>query len=262
MKREKYFIIFALVLLCASPPQNALAKDCIEKACIDVYVQDGKLIIEGRKGSGPKSSTPPVPVITKKPVVPKPVVPVITKKPVVPKPVAPKPVAPRPAATSRPKAPQPSAPKPVVTKKPVAREQPATSLSDRLSKSIPTGGISYQPNFAPLVSVPVYFWCDLPAAYRTEVKIIGETIDVLLRPSFTWSFGDGTFKSTTQAGAPYPDGEISHAYKNPGTYLLTLITTWNGTYTHNATERAVTGNIKKTSIATIKIVAAPSRFMN
>jgi hypothetical protein len=243
MKREKYFLIFVLSLSCISAPQSAHAKDCSEKACIDVYVQDGKLIIEGRKGSGPKSSTLP-PSSAPKPVAPKPVV---TKKPVAPKPVVTK---------------KPVAPKPVVTKKPTVREAPATSLSDRLSKSIPTGGISYQPNFAPLVTVPVYFWCDLPAAYRTEVKIIGETIDVLLRPSFTWSFGDGTFKSTTQAGAPYPDGQISHAYANPGTYLVTLITTWNGTYRHNAAERAVTGNIKKTSIVTIKIVAAPSRFMN
>jgi hypothetical protein len=255
MKREKYFIIFLLLFSQFSAPHLAQAKDCIDKACIDVYVQDGKLIIEGRKGSGPKNSTLVPPVITKKPVVPKPV---ITKKPLAPKPViSSRPIEPKPVITKK-----PVVPKPVVTKKPEAREQAATSLSDRLSKSIPTGGISYQPNFSPLVRVPVYFWCDLPAAYRTEVKIIGETIDVLLRPSFTWSFGDGSFTSTTQAGAPYPEGEISHAYSNPGTYLVTLITTWNGTFTHNATERAVTGNIRKTSIATIKIVPAPSRFMN
>jgi hypothetical protein len=261
MRREKYYYFLALALLPFYPASVAHAANCIDKACVDVYTQDGQLIIEARKGSGPKATTapkPPKPAAAKKPAATKKAP---TAKPVVPKSVAPEPIVKKrvlPSVAAKPPAPKP---KPVVVKAP-AVEEPSVSLSDRLSKAIPTGGVSYQPSYQPLVNVPVYFWCDLPDIYRTEVTIIGETIDVVLRPAFTWSFGDGTFHSTIDPGAPFPDGKISHTYSRPGTYLITLITSWNGSFTHNAVERSVTGEIKKTSIATIKVVAAPTRFMN
>jgi PKD repeat protein len=106
----------------------------------------------------------------------------------------------------------------------------------------------------------VYFWCDLPTLFQSRVDIIGEVVDVALRPSFVWSFGDGSFYSTTENGAPYPNGQIQHTYKQPGTYQISLLTTWNGTYTHNAAARAVTGTVKKVSIALITIVKATTTF--
>ena len=126
---------------------------------------------------------------------------------------------------------------------------------------VPTAGISYQPEYQPLIHVPVYFWCDLPDVFTKKVKIIGETIDVVMRPGFAWSFGDGSFKSTTDPGTSYPDGQITHTYSQPGTYIVTLITSWNGTFKHSGVERSITGDIKRTSILTIKVVSAPSRFI-
>ena len=87
-------------------------------------------------------------------------------------------------------------------------------------------------------------------------------IDVAMRPSFTWSFGDGTFTTTTDPGGPYPDGRITHVYSNPGTYPVILITTWGGSFEHNSIERTITGQIRKTSALSITVVAAPNRFMN
>ena len=40
--------------MAVAPPVDAA--DCTLKACIDVYTQDGHIVIEGRKGSGPKST--------------------------------------------------------------------------------------------------------------------------------------------------------------------------------------------------------------
>jgi len=133
-------------------------------------------------------------------------------------------------------------------------------LSDRLTKMVPTAGVAYQPEFEPLVHVPVYFWCDLPTFFQSRVNIIGEVVDVALRPSFIWSFGDGSVYATTENGGPYPAGTIHHAYQQPGTYQVSLLTTWNGTFTHNAAARAVTGSVKKVSIALITIVKAPTTF--
>ena len=241
MKLKTLTLITALTTATITP---LAAADC-EITCVDVYTQDGQLIFEARKGSGPKASVAAKPKIVAKPkarVVVKPKV--VLKPPVISK---------RKLATPKKK----SIPKKIA---PVAVA--ATSLSDRISKSLPTAGISYQPNFQPLINVPVYFWSDVPTLFRSKVDLIGESIDVAMRPSFTWSFGDGSFATSTDPGGPYPDGRITHVYSNPGTYPVILITTWGGSFTHNSIERAITGQIKKSSALSITVVAASNRFMN
>ena len=238
--------LFALIAaLTASTILPAMAADC-EITCVDVYTQDGQLIFEARKGSGPKATGA---------VKPRAVAKAKAKAAVKPKAVAKAKVITKPRVVAKPK--MKVAPK---KKAPVAVS--ATSLSDRISKSLPTAGISYQPNFQPLINVPVYFWNDVPASFRSKVDLIGESIDVVMRPSFTWSFGDGTFTTTTDPGGPHPTGKITHIYSNPGTYPVILITTWGGSFTHNSIERAITGQIKKSSALSITVVAAPTRFMN
>ena len=237
-------LIFALTLSLQTPQSQAA--DCTT-ACVDVYTQNGEIVIEARKGSGPSAAKVAKPKVAK----PKVVKPKVVKPKVVVKPKAIVPIK-KPVKKPAKKVVKKTAPKTIA----------ATSLSDRLSKALPTGGISYQPDFKPLIHTPVYFWNDLPSVFRTQVNLIGETIDVVLRPSYTWSFGDGSFLSTTDPGGPYPNGKITHIYSQPGIYPVLLTTTWNGSFTHNAVERAITGEIKKVSALTITVVAAPTRFMN
>lgn len=247
--KKLQLIVIVLFSVALISPIASHANECQSTACVDVYTQDGKIIIEGRKGSGGVSNALPAPPVTKKPVPP------VTKKPaprVTKKPIA---VKPKPPAVKK-VAPKKSVPTP---QPPVAQ---SASLSDRLIKSLPTAGIAYQPEYEPLVGVPVYMWTDLPTSFMTQVRIVGEIVDVALRPSFTWSFGDGTFLSTTDLGAPFPNGKIQHTYSNPGTYVVTLISTWNGTYTHNAQTRAITGTVKTTSLVSITVVNSPTRFKN
>ena len=214
-------ICLSIILFLGESTSTAIANDCKETACVNVYTDNNQIIIEARKGDKTVKKT-----IAQSP-----------KKPVVKKPVVKKPPKPR-------------------VKKTVTK----VNLSDRLTKLVPTAGVAYQPEFEPLVNVPVYFWCDLPELFQSRVEIIGEIIDVTLRPSYVWSFGDGSTFTTTESGAPYPHGLIHHNYSRPGAYVVTLATTWNGTYTHNAQLRAVTGKVVKISIAGINIVAAPTTF--
>ena len=235
-------IIFLSLALVFSGMQVAVADQCQESACITVYTDDNQIIIEARKGNTTVKKT-----IAQAP-----------KKAAVK-------VAPKPRAVPLffPPAAQPAVKKPTVKRayKPrIKKAVTKVNLSDRLTKLVPTAGVAYQPEFEPLVQVPVYFWCDLPTFFQSRVDIIGEVVDVALRPSFVWSFGDGSFYATTENGAPYPAGTIHHTYKQPGTYQVSLLTTWNGTYTHNAAARAVTGTVKKVSIALITIVNAPTTF--
>ena len=236
-------LLVILALFVAVP--NAVAADqCEEKACINVYTDNNQIIIEAHKGStSVKKSISQAPKkVTVKPT-PKPTVRPLFFPPAAAKPIVKKPVIKR-------------------TYKPRVKKSPTSvNLSDRLTKLVPTAGVAYQPEFEPLVNVPVYFWCDLPSIFQSRVDIIGEIVDVALRPSFTWSFGDGSVYSTTENGAPFPDGTIRHTYSRPGTYVISLLTTWNGSYTHNAQVRAVTGTVKKISLAEITVVQAPTRFI-
>ena len=237
-----FIVIGSLVLTSLLSP--AQANDCAEKACITVYSQNDQIIIEAKKGK----------TTVKKSIAQAP------RKP---------PVKPIPQPTVRPLFFPPApikvvVPKPFVkrTYKPRVKKSATTvNLSDRLTKLVPTAGVAYQPEFEPLVKTEMYFWCDLPTIFQSRVDIIGEVVDVTLRPSFTWSFGDGTVVSTMQNGAPYPNGTIRHSYSRPGTYVITLLTTWNGSYTHNAKVRAVTGTVKKISIAAITVVQGPTHFI-
>jgi len=246
-------LLICLLLSLLAPLNTASAADCEDAACIDVYTQDGQIIIEGKKGRGPKVKAKPR---TVKP----------SPKPTVVKPIFPE-LIPRPTATPTPK-PTPSAkPKPKQTYKPRTKPtlkpkaEESVSLNDRLIKLLPTGGIAYQREAEPLVNVPIYFWSDLPTQFATRVTVVGEVVDVLLRPGFVWSFGDGTFLSTTDAGGPYPYGKIKHTYKNPGIYPIILVQSWNGNWTHNGTTRAITGTIKTTVFAVVTVIIAPTQFM-
>lgn len=224
----------------------AEAADCTTKVCIDVYTQDGQIVIEAHKGSGPKAR------VTKK-AVPK-------AKPT-PKPTPKPKVAPKPRVSSPYIAPKPvvrkkSAPKPKVVHKAV----PKFSLNDKLIKLIPTGNIAHEPSSNAVVNIPVIYWCDLPGVFSTKVAIIGEVVDVTMRPSFLWSFGDGSFYATTSPGAPYPNQHITHTYKRSGTYAIVLVATWGGTWSNNGVARAITGEIRKISVATVNIANAPTRL--
>jgi hypothetical protein len=247
MKKFHIRAIGFIATIALLSPIAVHAEECQSTVCVDVYTQDGKIIIEGRKGGSSTTVPKSTPQVTKKPTPSK-------AAPVKPKPIKPKAVA------------KPPVVKKAIPKKSTPTPQPpvtqSASLTDRLIKSLPTAGIAYQPEYEPLVGVPVYMWTDLPTSFMTQVKIVGEIVDVALRPSFTWSFGDGTFLSTTDLGAPFPNGKIQHTYSQAGTYVITLVSTWNGTYTHNAQTRAITGTVKTTSIVMITVVTSPTRFKN
>jgi hypothetical protein len=245
----KRITALVLTLLAISPPPT-LAADCIEKACIEVYTQDGHIVIEGRKGSGPHSTKVAIP-IPKKSAVAKPAV---TKKAINPQIPAVK--------TTRKPAVKKVAKK--VAKKPVAKKSAtaATSLEDKLIESIPTAGISYQPSFSPLVQTPVYFWSDIPTIVTKKVEIVGEVVDVKLKPTFIWHYGDGVIYVTRKVGGAYPDGEIRHTYSKPGHYLIELITRWDGEFTIDGISARIPGEITTVSVLPITVVAAPIRFMN
>jgi len=219
---------------------DAFADDCIVAACLSVYTEDGQIVIEGRK-----DATPPVVLVPQRRRSPRPTpLPFTSPSTTLAPTVRPLPRVTRVRPTVRvyPK----STPKAVVS----------ISLNDRLIKLLPSASIAKQPIGGAVVGVPVIYWCDLPTIFTTRVSIIGEVIDVAMRPSFFWSFGDGSIQVTTQTGRPFPYESIFHTYDRAGNYPVVLMATWGGTWTHNGIAREITGVIRKTSVSVVTIKAA------
>ena len=216
-------------------PSTAFA-DCSDKACVNVFTKDNQVIIEAHKGvSGMSTKKAARPRASATPTLWFP-----PKTSPAHKPYVKRAYKPRTARTH------------IITK--------TANLSDRLTKLVPTGGVAFQPEFDALINVPVIYWIDVPEIFQSRTLIIGEVVDVALRPAFIWSFGDGFMWATTNPGAAYPNQSITHTYTRPGTYVVSVITTWNGSFTHNGAARAISGKIIKTSMALVTVVSAPTRF--
>ncbi len=239
---KRYQVVLLSILLL---PISAYAADnqCLDKTCVDVFTQDNQLIITAQKGAGKPVAAGKKPVVKPKPIVK-------------PKPVAPKPVAPKPKAATKP------VPKPTV--KPVRKvaAKPATvSLSDRLIKLLPVGDINFQPESDGLVNVPVYFWTQTPKHFSAVVPILDLVVYVNLHSTFTWSFGDGSFYTTTNQGGPYPLGLITHTYRKNSNYPVGLKVVWRGSWSVNGVTTPISGEAITQSVSRqISIVNAVGRF--
>ena len=61
--------------------------------------------------------------------------------------------------------------------------------------------------------------------------VITETITISPQ-RYDWTWGDGDNSGwTTNAGAPYPDGTLTHTYVKADHYSGQVTTEWGGTYT-------------------------------
>ncbi|KNX38865.1 hypothetical protein VV01_19775 [Luteipulveratus halotolerans] len=87
-----------------------------------------------------------------------------------------------------------------------------------------------------LVTLPTYFqasWPTLgnqPDEVRT-VTLVGQRVQI--RPTFkqiTYTFGDGTSTTTTSMGGVYPNGDVTHAYTNPGTMTVSANARYGGQF--------------------------------
>lgn len=244
---KRYYIIILITII--TSPNAYGAGSCVDKTCVDVFTSDNQLVITAQKGKK-QSSTKPV---VKKPiikVIPKPkaspfVIPKVLKKPVVKSTVViNKPVV-----------------KKTVAKKVVAKVASA-SLSDKLIKMLPAGDINFAPQQAALVNVPVYFWTQTPTRFTALVPILDVVVYVNLTPTFTWSFGDNGFFVTTNQGAPFPIGGITHNYKNSNDYQVNLKVIWRGTWSVNGVITPVSGNAITQSITrSLPVVKGPTKYI-
>jgi len=220
---RKYIFILLLTIL----PISEAHAECTTKVCINVYTENGQLVIEGKKNGTTSSPVPRV------------------------------------AATRSPK-PRPTASRKYTYKPRVISPKPrntSKSLADKVLQSLPTLQVAYQPQGKVLPKLPVIFWTDLPTFFNKDYKILGQTVSVNLKPKSIWSFGDGSVLVTSKVGKPYPSTEISHSYLVPGTYTVLVTSYWDGSFTVDGVELPIGGAIKQVTAVDVKVVGASTKFV-
>jgi len=184
-----------------------MAADC-SKACIDLTVENGELVITGKR-IAPKPKYTPRPIV--KP----------TLKP-----------SPKPTLTPSPKPTRKVSrqvkPKPRIT--PVRKKVIRKSLNDQIRQLLPTAKIFLQPSSGALIYEPVIFWTDSPHNFNKSLYLLDVKIDLDLTVKFLWLWGDGTTLVTSAVGAPFPSFEIAHSYAQSGLTRVSLSSNWSGRY--------------------------------
>ena len=218
-------LLFILIL--SLFPISEAAADCTSKVCVDVYTENGQLVIEAKKNGS--TSTP---------------------KPRVASSVAPKP---KPTTTRKYSyKPRTSTPKPRSSTK---------SLADKVLQTLPTLQVAYQPAGKVLPRIPVIFFTDLPTFFNKDYRILGQKVSVNVKPQSMWSFGDGSILVTNKAGKPYPSTEITHSYSVPGTYTVGVATIWTGDFTVDGVTVPINGAIRQYTAVDVKVVGAGTKFV-
>jgi len=226
-----FFILLLCILQTFTPAASA---DCTDKACIDVYVENGQIVIDGKRNGTTTSTKPRVRIIAPR--------------------KSAKPIA---KPKSNPKA------KPISKKRTTAPRPKSTSpsLADKILQSLPTLQVAYQPEGKVLTKVPVIFFTDLPTQFNKDFKILGEIVRINVKPKSLWNFGDGSVLITTKSGRPYPATDITHSYSVPGTYLVTVSSIWSGSFTVAGITKEIPGVIRQVSAVDVKVVGASTKFV-
>ena len=216
-----------LILILSLFPISEAAADCTSKVCVDVYTENGQLVIEAKKNG---STSTPKPRVAST-VVPKPK-PTTTRK-----------------YTYKPRT---TTPKPRNT---------SNSLADKVLQSLPTLQVAYQPAGKVLPRIPVIFFTDLPTFFNKDYRILGQKVSVNVKPQSMWSFGDGSVLVTNKSGKPYPSREITHSYSVPGTYTVLVATIWSGDFTVDGVTFPINGSIRQNTAVDVKVVGAGTKFV-
>jgi hypothetical protein len=193
----------SLLILAFQSTAFSIAADC-SKTCIDLTVENGELVITGKR-------TPLKPKYTPRPIA-RPVV-SPTKKPT-------------PKLTGKPA--HQVKPKPRIA--PVRKKVVRKSINDQIRQLLPTANIYSQPQSGILIREPVIFWTDSPRIFKKSLLLLDVKIDLDLSAKYLWSWGDGSTLETDLIGSPFPSFEITHTYLNSGVKKVGLMINWSGRY--------------------------------
>lgn len=133
----------------------------------------------------------------------------------------------------------------------VAAVSPSAVLSLLRRIPLPASELQVQPpGGETLVNFETNFFTEQEPFTRT-VRLLGQRVELKIWPSrFRWVFGDGSELASVEAGAPYPDLEITHDYVSKGGVSPRVDTTY-------AAQFRVNGGAWRDVDGTVTIPGAP-----
>ena len=114
---------------------------------------------------------------------------------------------------------------------PQAAPDPVVTAEDFRRLPIPAAAIKIQPpNRRTLINIPTNLYANASQVIL-PTTVLGQAVRVRATPQrFHWTYGDGSIRTTTDPGGPYPVLRTAHTYRRPGTRALALTTTYSGEY--------------------------------
>ena len=242
--RTALVLALTSILLATNSAPSGGAERCDGETCIDVRADDeNHVTISIRKGRPGATNT----------VTPRPRVSATRKATWIP--WLPKPVA----TVSRPARPRPSnTPRPV--RKPRVKRITSSSLAEQVKRMLPSGVIIHQPLAGILTREPVNFMTSIPPTFQTVIVALNVPIHIQMRATYEWDFGDGRTTTSSIPGAPFPVGQIRHAFDNPGDYEVALRVRWSGTFRAGAIAGPISGGITQRFERNVTIYPANTRL--
>lgn len=109
---------------------------------------------------------------------------------------------------------------------------PAFTVEDFRRLPLTPAQVTVQPATSTvLINIPTITMAAAPQQ-NLATDLLGYPVEVqATATTYTWDYGDGSAPLvTTSPGHAYPNHDVHHSYARPGTYTITLTTTWSGRY--------------------------------
>jgi hypothetical protein len=95
---------------------------------------------------------------------------------------------------------------------------------------LPKLTVQIQPAGKTLVNFDTNFFVT-PQPFTRTVTLLGRSVEVEATPTqYTWLHGDGTSSTTTGPGAPYPDLDVTYAYRQVATVTPSVQVTYTARF--------------------------------
>lgn len=110
---------------------------------------------------------------------------------------------------------------------PVTVESAGRTVADAVAASVAVAAIEVRPPAGVLPRLPVLFAARGQIPARIDLPVLGRPVEVVARPAWSWSFGDGAGGAAGAAAGM----RAAHAFPRSGRFAVGLRTTWHGSYT-------------------------------
>lgn len=137
----------------------------------------------------------------------------------------------------------------------------AAAVRERFEDAVPTNTFAVQPAGVQVVNVPTIFYVEeQPVAFPPH-SVGGITVQITPRVDYYWRYDAAAgFEGPTGPGAPYPDHDVSHAFRTPGRRTVTLRAVWTATFTAFGHTFDVPGEVVRETTATVDVREARARL--